>query len=330
MQRKALTVFLLAAGSLLTLLYFTSLFSISELVYPLRLTANTLAEEELSEKQQKLLIRKDIAVLPSQLNLPYRNFDVRVRKNFVINGWYINHPDQAKAPVVLLLHDWNESKISMLDAAEAFSQLGFPVCLIDLPAHGESDGKKFLMDSSLNAILTVVADSLYCLYETNQIAVMAKGVMGIAAARWLLTDQRMACLLLQDPINTMSDLLLRLVKAKWNGMYPLIYPLAELKYKGSTGIHPDSLNLSNCMKRLKTPLLVTINAQAQEEDVRAAVQIYDSSSAPLKKIWTNNSRSFIRSDDEKNIYRAMAAFINSAIPPNSPKVKSRKRIALLK
>ncbi|HOZ90662.1 MAG TPA: hypothetical protein PLU85_01460 [Bacteroidia bacterium] len=330
MLRKVIVVSLICAGSLFLLLYFTSLFSISELIYPNRITVKSLTAEFHNLKKDELVIDKDVIVSPSQLNLNYRNFDVAIHDHFTLHGWYISG-EQPATTTVLLLHDWNESKLSMIKTAEALYQLGFNVCVVDLPAHGESDGEKFIIDQSMNHCLEVVADSLYCLYETDNIAVVAYGLSGIIAASWIKVDSRSHCMILVDPVPGMIAKINELVKEKWNGFSMLVTPFAQIKYRQKTGIDADSLNLQEYLGHLRTPLLVAISDSATDLEIIQSVRIFEEAKSPNKKIWTNQTRSFIRidTDAEKNMYRAMAAFINSNISSEKPKIKVRKRIAAL-
>ncbi|MBS1764263.1 MAG: alpha/beta hydrolase [Bacteroidetes bacterium] len=333
MWKQIATLCLVLTGGILVLIYFTSLFSISELVYPKRITAQSLADEEDEAPKvfrKNVLVKKNQYVTPSQLNLEYRDFIVNAGGSFHLNGWYVQQPDNFSAPTVLLLHDWNQSKISMLSMAEALFQLGFHVCLIDMPAHGESSGDKFLLNNSLNDKLKVVVDSLYCLYETNTVSVICSGLSAIPGTELAANDARVQILILQNPIPTVSEIINQQVTDKWNGISFLIKPLAYLKYEQTTGMSADSLNLYVSLKKITKPLLIALTDSTSDRDVWNAISVYDSVATSKKKIWTKNARTFIRSDEdaEKNIYRAMAAFINANIPKESPVIKSRKRIAL--
>lgn len=332
MWKRIAALCLVVSGGILVLIYFTSLFSISELVYPKRITAQSLADEEDEAPKilrKNVLVSKEQLVIPSQLNLPYRNFNVEVTPSFQISGWYIQQPDEYKAGTVLLLHNWNQSKVSMLSMAESLYQLGFHVCMIDLPAHGESSGDKFLINSALTENLKLVLDSLYCLYETNTVSVICSGLSSIEAVNLGANDPRVNVLVLQNPVPAITEIIDQQVAEKWNGLSFIIKPLAGLRYEQMTGISTDSVNLYMSLKKFYKPLLIALTDSAKDNDVLNAIAVYDSAGTSVKKIWTKNARSFIRSseDEEKNIYRAMAAFINSNLPAENPVIKSRKRIA---
>lgn len=331
MLKKVLRFAFVFIGIVFMFLFFTSLFSESELVYPERLTSASLIDKEKEKIRggKDTLFEKDILTNPQQLKLAYSDFNVQVAGNVMLKGWYLKQEDAVTAKTILLLHDINESKITQLPTADALFQLGFNICMIDLPAHGESGGDKFLINDSVSGYLTVVLDSLYCLFETNRVAVLAPGVSSLLAVNWMMKDKRADILILHNPVNKFNNLLKKSVKRKWGNFTPLVYPLAKMKYKKSAGIQPDSLNLSVWMRQIKKPLMVVITDSATEMQAKDALAVYENAASPKKKIWTSKSRSFITNDGdtENNLYRAISAFINSNTINNSGKIKSRKRIA---
>ncbi len=331
MLRKILPFVFVLAGIAFMLLYFTSLFSVSELVYPERLTSASLIDKEKEKIRagKDTLFEKDILTNPQQLKLAYSNFNVQVAGNILLKGWYIKQEDAVTAKTILILHDINESKISQLPTADALFQLGFNICMMDLQAHGESGGDKFLINDATSSYLSVVLDSLYCLFETNRVAVLAPGVSALLAVNWMVNDKRADILVLQNPINKFNNLLKQRVKQKWGSFASIVYPLAKMNYKKSAGIQPDSLNLSEWVQHIKKPMMVVITDSATEMEAKDALAVYEKAASPKKKIWTSKSRSFITNDGdiENNLYRAISAFINSNTIDKARKIKSRKRIA---
>ncbi len=331
MLRKIFPFLLVGTGVFLILVYFTSLFSISELVYPDRITSVSVLENE----KEKTDIRKDTLSLndlmmdPAQLGLSYVDFNVTVDSNFRLKGWYVKQQDAVTAKTILLLHDLNESKISLLQSANVLYQLGFNICLVDLPAHGESDGDKFLINEVSAGYISTVLDSLYCLLETNRVAIYATGISGFLAVKCLVNDRRADVLVLQNPPNTFNKLLRQRVKEKWGVFAAWVYPLAKLKYKKSAEIEPDSLNLSEWVKRLKKPVLIALTDSVTDDQAKDALHVFENIESGKSKIWTSQSRSFITNDVdvENNMYRAVAAFINTNATDKTRKVKSKKRIA---
>jgi hypothetical protein len=176
-----------------------------------------------------------------------------------------------------------------------------------------------------------VLDSLYCLFETTQVAIFTTGISGFLAVNCMINDKRADVLVMQNPPNSFNRLLKKRVEDKWGWLSQWVYGLSKMKYKKSAGIEPDSLNLSVWAQRLKKPVMVVLTDSATDEQAKDAIRVFENMSSEKKKIWTNKSRSFITNDmdAENNLYRAVAAYINAFTVDKTRKVKSRKRIAEL-
>jgi len=71
-----------------------------------------------------------------------------------LRGWYL--PSRNGAAVVLL-HDHGANRLALAPHAETLSRAGYGVLLLDLPAHGRSDGRRFSRDAAVDDALAAVA-----------------------------------------------------------------------------------------------------------------------------------------------------------------------------
>lgn len=326
-------ILLIIVGTFFLFLYFTSLVSVSSLLSPSRYDSASIANEHQNFQKNlsddSIVIQPQLLFNPSQVDLTYSSFDVKIKED-TLSGWYLKQPGTASTSTILILHDINESKITYLQYARTFFDLGFHICLVDLPAQGESDGEKFILNDT--SLISTMLDSLFCFYETRHVSVLAVGVSSLLIVKSLEREKRVRVIVLQNPVNKLSDLLYNELRKKWSVFSDLIYPLAKMKYLRETGISIDSLNLSELIKRTNKPILISITDSATEMQAQNALTVYDSCASPLKKIWTSKSRSYVTNmfDVENNYFRAVAAFINSNIPKEKNTKRNKKKIAVLK
>ena len=104
---------------------------------------------------------KQLPVLfnPGSLDLSYQQFNVRTGDNKILRGWYIS-ADDAEANTILIVHNLNQSKIQYLNMARQMHDRGLNVCLVDLRAHGNSDGDVFTPGLKSVTDLKCIVDSL--------------------------------------------------------------------------------------------------------------------------------------------------------------------------
>ncbi|HEX2931264.1 MAG TPA: alpha/beta fold hydrolase [Candidatus Binatia bacterium] len=75
---------------------------------------------------------------PAALDLPFETYRFPSENGSTIEAWYI--PGKDERLVVLLFHGYAASKSTLLSAAKAFHELGYPTMLIDFYGSGGSSG----------------------------------------------------------------------------------------------------------------------------------------------------------------------------------------------
>lgn len=77
---------------------------------------------------------------PAELNLIYEDVSITTPDNLTLHGWYI--PSQNGAAIILL-HPLASNRIGTLQGAKMLAKHGYGLLLLDLRAHGESEGEIF-------------------------------------------------------------------------------------------------------------------------------------------------------------------------------------------
>ncbi|KAA3665547.1 MAG: alpha/beta fold hydrolase, partial [Chloroflexi bacterium] len=74
---------------------------------------------------------------PADYGFAYEDVAVETADNLTLHGWYIPSTNGA---AVIALHGINSNRVSMLEPAVLLAEHGYGVFLLDLRAHGESEG----------------------------------------------------------------------------------------------------------------------------------------------------------------------------------------------
>ena len=87
-------------------------------------------------------VRKPLEGTPADVGLRYREVGLKSGDGLSLRGWWIERAGSSRAAV--LVHGWGGDRSSphVLETALVYERAGFDVLIIDLRAHGESEGER--------------------------------------------------------------------------------------------------------------------------------------------------------------------------------------------
>ena len=262
---------------------------------------------------------------PGDLGLTYSDFNVRTRDSLLLRGWFIASGD-SNSNTILILHDWNESKILKLNLAKQMHDRGFNVCLIDLRAHGNSDGTLFSPGIITVGDIKSVLDSLLANPLTNHVAIFGSGISAGIALENALYDGRADALVLQSPFNDFSEFIKKYAQKKWGLSQFIFYPILQRKLEEMILMPVKNLNLSVLSTLVETPTMLFATGPDEFYSPSYAYSIYDSSAAEKKDLF------LVRKSNHENIeiiggepyYNAISEFLNQMLPKKIVKTRNKK------
>lgn len=262
---------------------------------------------------------------PTDLGMEYENITVHTADNTELRGWYISSGD-TNANSMLVLHDWNESKILKLNFAKQMHDRGFNVMLIDLRAHGNSGGKYFSPGILSVSDIKSVIDTLLAIPFSNHIAIFGSGLSAGIALQSALYDGRADALVMQCPFNRFSEWVKKYARQKWGAGDFIFLSVLQRKLEQMMIMPLNDFNLATMSKLSETPLLLVA---AGEDNLYSSVDsyaVYDSSSAEKKDLILVKKATHenIELEGGENYFNAIGAFINSVLPKRVIKTRNKK------
>ncbi len=229
-------------------IYFSPGLVMPDFIYPLRIDSNYVrlhfspADEKPVSPEDEYA--EDLPMFnPGSIGLHYTNFNVKTLDHFILRGWYVPAPD-TPANTIILIHDLNQSKITLLDHIKQFRDRGLNVCAVDMRAHGNSDGIEFTPGFPAILDVKMIIDKLLLTPETNRLIIMGFGLDSAIAMQVAAYDGRCDVLVVQSPSNNLRTYLNRYAQEKWGSMQFLWYPIFKRKVENLLQYPIGELDLS--------------------------------------------------------------------------------------
>jgi pimeloyl-ACP methyl ester carboxylesterase len=310
---------------------FSSILGITELVYPVKIDSAYVTALQRSREREIIADTVNPALFlfkPEQLEMQYENMKVMTYDSLLLSGWYFMPVYEELGITILIIPDINESKISYLEGAKAFTERGFRVCCVDMRACGESEGSYFTMGTISAIDIRSILDSLYCRPETKHVAVMGTGTGAAIAIQAASYDQRPIALIAQNAFAGLTGYFSRYASHKWGVLGKWFFPLMKKELDRQTGFNSDSLNLQKLVLRISKPSLFIARAKESIEDLKETHLLYERSKALKKEFlfFGEMMEEDLSQTEQKDYYDKISAFISTAIPKKVKRTRFKKLV----
>ena len=275
-------------GIVTAVIFSTSFFSVSELIYPVRIDSvyvrqNT--QEYLSEwENYDTTTLPQPLFMPDQLSLVYTDFNVYAKDSIILKGWYFDNPPNPVNITLLIIHDINESKINYISYAREFWERGIRVLLIDMRAHGTSGGEKFYLGMQSQFDVLNILDTLYKLPETENVAIFGKGIGAGIALNAAVLHNRKQSLILQSPYGRLDNYVRGYANDKWGVLNHMLYPISSRKLQREIGVKLSDIKLTEKIKETENPTMIIVAGKDEIVNPEESKKVFIASPAARKEI----------------------------------------------
>ncbi|HKR03815.1 MAG TPA: hypothetical protein VJY62_04200, partial [Bacteroidia bacterium] len=266
----------------------SSQFSITELIYPVKIDSLYIHAEEIKYEKElsegKAKPGKIFLYHPSQLGLVCKDLIIKTQDSLQLKAWYIVDSTIKTGITLILVPDIKEGKIQYLkDASELISR-GLNVCLVDLHAQGESEGVKYTPGKSTIHDISAIIDSLISKFKTENIVLMGNNIASAIVIQAAQREKRINILVVQNSFLTLNDYLGKYAEKKYGRFSKIFFSRMKGDYEKELGYSVDSLDLLELIKNIEIPSLFISNITESHLDFKSTQQLFDSSGA-AKKEW---------------------------------------------
>jgi alpha-beta hydrolase superfamily lysophospholipase len=194
-------------------------------------------------------------------------------------GWLV--PGRHRAGAVLLLHGVHASRFAMLERARFLHKQGLTVLLLDLQAHGESEGQAITFGYLEAQDARAAFDLVRRRVPGERIGVIGVSLGGAAA---VLAELPADALVLEAVYASFVKAVENRLVMRLGPMGAYLAPLLAWQVKPRLGFDPDMLRPADHIAKLNAPVLIIAGDADQHATLDEAKLLYERARG-LKELW---------------------------------------------
>lgn len=213
-------------------------------------------------------------------DLPAEAISLPSQSGTKVAGWHVS----ARLPrgVVVLLHGYGGSRLSMLDRARWLAAEGYATVLIDLQAHGESQGAHITIGHLEKHDVVAAVE-----YAKSQHPDLPIGVLGVSlggASALLATPLNVDALVLESVFPNIEAAVHNRVSARIGFLSYVPAELLLIQMKPRFGISVDDLRPIDFVANAGCPVFVMSGSNDLHTTATETERIYEAAIEP-KQLW---------------------------------------------
>lgn len=194
-----------------------------------------------------------------------------------LSAWFVQGSSGAGA--VLLLHSIRSNKRTMLPRAQFLSALGFSVLLVDLQAHGESEGERISFGHREAADVHASVEKLRELAPGERVGILG---VSLGAASLLLSDVQplLAAVVLESVYPSIEEAVRNRLHIYFGAVGSWLSPLLLAQLSPRLGVAPAELRPIERVSLLRCPVMVVHGTEDRHTTIQEAQRLFAAVPAP--------------------------------------------------
>lgn len=212
---------------------------------------------------------------------PFKSLTFPDQRGRELAAWFVEgRPEKA---VVILIHGIRSNRLSMIDRAKMLYTDGYSVLMIDLQAHGESQGD-WITFGYLEA-LSAEAALRYARSRWPEKKVGLIGVsLGVASAVFAAKKVQADAYILEAVFSTLEEAAVNRMRIRFGEMGALFTPLLLWQTQMQLGARIDEISPLHSISRIKAPIFLIAGEKDDRTTLENSEALYEQISAP-KSTW---------------------------------------------
>jgi len=194
-----------------------------------------------------------------------------------LSAWFVQG-DKGRG-AVLLLHPIRANKRAMLARAQFLERAGFSVLLLDLRAHGESEGERVTFGYREGLDVRAATAKLAELAPGEKVGALGVS-LGAAAIAFSDVQDKLGAIVLESLYADIEDAIRNRLRINLGAAGPLLAPLLLAQIEPRLGIPAKDLRPLDRLASLRAPVLFVHGAEDRHTTLAEAERMYAAAAGP--------------------------------------------------
>lgn len=226
-----------------------------------------------------------------------------------IAAWHLPVPHSNATAI--LLHPIRSDRRSMLTRAKLLNKHGYSTLLIDLQAHGESNGEYITAGHLEKHDVLAAIDYVRNIDPGQKIAIVGSSLGGAAA---LFAQPDVDVIVLESVYPTVSAAVHNRVQMRLGLLHHFVAPLLLIQMHPRIGISPDQLCPIERMDEMRCPVLVASGDCDRHTTIEETRRLFFAANEPKKLVEFQGAEHVdLLAHDPEKYEKEVVAYINNII-----------------
>ncbi len=228
-----------------------------------------------------------------------------------VHGWYI--PASAHKACMLLMHAVRSNRRGMLSRAVFLRNQGYSSLLIDLQAHGETQGEAITYGYRESTSARSAVKYLYAQKNCRKVVVIGYSMGGAAS---LLSDKPINVdgYILEAVYPTIEDVLKNRLNIYLGSLGQLLTPLFYMQIPLRLDVSLQSLRPLDAIKNVQAPVLIINGTEDKRTTATEARSLYDNAPNPKEfYLMEGAAHTNLYEFDRENYQKIVLSFLSKYI-----------------
>jgi alpha-beta hydrolase superfamily lysophospholipase len=243
-------------------------------------------------------------------DFPARTIFIESDSGSKLVAWHLEVPESEAT--ILLLHSVRSDRRSMLSRAMLLRDRGYSTLLVDLQAHGESDGDNITVGHLEKQDVTACVQYIRNRNPHERIAIVGRSLGGAAA---LLSRVEVDLLVIESVYPTIGEAIHNRVEIRLGPLHHALAPLLLWQLKPRLGISPGDLRPIDQLQHFKCPVLIASGSMDQHTTLQETKSMVELANEPKKfVIFEGVGHDDLLSADPEKYQNEIIGFIENNLP----------------